>query len=69
MNNKYNQDDRVFFSLGENKPSGWGTVCGIQGFVIILKPDEPIKDYEFSHIYVIDSQITTEPKINENTKE
>ncbi len=47
--------------MGENKPQGWATVCGIQGFIVIIKPELPIEGYDFSHIYIIDSQIIAPP--------
>ena len=59
---KYKLNDRVYFSLGENKPFGWAKICGVQGFVIIIEPEEQIKDYSYTHIYVIDSQIVDPPK-------
>lgn len=58
---KYKLNDRVYFSLGEGKPFGWATICGVQGFVIIIKPDEQIPEYPFTHIYVVDSQIIELP--------
>jgi hypothetical protein len=59
---KYKLNDRVYFSLGENKPCGWATICGVQGFVIIIKPEEQIKDYPYTHLYIVDSQIIEPPK-------
>ena len=59
-NKQYEQGQRVFFTLGENKPSGWATVEGVQGFVIIIKPEEQIPNYEYTHIYVMDSQLSDE---------
>lgn len=64
MSEKYKLNDRVYFSLGENKPKGWASVCGVQGFVIIIKPEEQISDYSYTHIYVVDSQITDPPSEN-----
>jgi hypothetical protein len=61
MKNKYTQNQRIYFSLGENKPQGWAIVCGVQGFVIILKPENEIEGYDYTHIYVIDSQIIEPP--------
>ena len=59
---KYKQGDRVYFSLGdEDKPSGYATVCGIQGFIVIIQPEKAIKDYPFSHLYVVDSQVVSDP--------
>jgi len=60
-NSKYTQGQRVYFDLGENKPKGWATIEGHQGFVIIVKPEEPISNYDFTHIYIIDTQIVAEP--------
>ena len=61
---KYKLNDRVYFSLGEGKPFGWATICGVQGFVIIIKPEEQISDYPYTHIYVVDSQIIELPPEN-----
>ena len=54
---KYKQGNRVYFNLGEGAPSGYAKVCGVMGPMIIVQPEEAIKGYAFSHIYVIDSQI------------
>ena len=61
MSDRYKLNDRVYFSLGENKPSGWAKICGVQGFVIIIEPEQPIKEYPYTHIYVVDSQIIEPP--------
>jgi hypothetical protein len=61
---KYKLNDRVYFCLGEDKPFGWATVCGVQGFIIIIKPEEQIPSYPYTHIYVVDSQITAPPSEN-----
>lgn len=55
------QDQTVYFNLGENKPQGWATVSGVQGFVVIIKPFDPVPDYEYTHLYVIDTQIVSPP--------
>lgn len=55
------QDQTVYFNLGENKPQGWAAVSGVQGFVVIIKPLEPLPDYPFTHLYVVDSQIVKPP--------
>ena len=60
-NNKYNQGDRVYFKLGEDKPSGWAIIEGVMGWVIILKPEIPFKDYDYTHIYVVNTQLIDPP--------
>jgi len=59
-NTKYTQGQRIYFDLGKDKPKGWATIEGHQGFVIIIKPEEPIPDYKFTHLYVVETQITFE---------
>ena len=54
---KYKQGDRIYFCLGKDKPTGYAKICGVQGFVVIIEPEQPIKDYAYSHIYVVDSQV------------
>lgn len=56
---KYNQGDRVYFRLGENKPEGWGIICGDYDLLLILQPDTPLNKY--SHIYVSKTQIVKPP--------
>jgi hypothetical protein len=66
---KFKQDNRVYFKLGEGKPGGWAKVCGVQGFVVIIQPEKSVMDfyeknkpYPYSHLYVIESQLSdTEP--------
>lgn len=58
---KYKQNDRIYFSLGEKLPSGWGKVCGVIGPVIIVELEQPIKGYDFTHTYIVDAQVTTPP--------
>ncbi len=58
---KYKQGDRVYFKLGENKPFGWATVEGVMGFLIIVRPETPMKDYVYTHIYVVDNQLIDPP--------
>jgi hypothetical protein len=60
--NKYNQDDKIYFDMGENLPKGFGFVNGVFGPIIIVRVMEPIKDYNYTHIYVVDKQITTPPQ-------
>ena len=61
MNTNYKQDQRVYFRVTEGK-EGWATIAGVQGFVIIIKPEKPIKNYQYSHIYVVDAQIVDPPQ-------
>lgn len=58
---KHSQNERVYFSLGENAPSGWGKVCGQVGPVIIIELESPIQGYEFTHTYILDQQIVEPP--------
>jgi hypothetical protein len=59
-NNK-KQGDRVYFEMGVQLPTGYGKVCGSVGPVIIIELEAPIKGYEFTHTYVLDTQIKTPP--------
>ena len=59
---KYNQGDRVYFSLGESLPSGWGKICGIQGLVYIIELESAVNDYPFTHLYIVDNQVVEPPK-------
>lgn len=61
MSDKYEQNQKVYFRLGEGKPEGWGLVEGVQGFVVIVRPLFTIPDYKYSCIYVVDSQIGNPP--------
>lgn len=58
---KFTQGQRVYFDLGDGKHEGWASVHGHQGFVIIIKPEKKIKGYDFSHMYIVDSQVSTSP--------
>lgn len=60
---KYIQDQRVYFKLelDDEKLEGWGTVCGQRGFVVIVKTEVPVKNYPFTHIYLINTQIVEPP--------
>lgn len=61
MSNKYIQDQTVYFRLGDGKPEGFAKVTGHQGFVVILQPLEKLPNYDFTHVYVVDSQIGEPP--------
>lgn len=58
--NKYSQNDRVYFTIGE-KPGrvieGWGKVCGKTGPIWILELEKSIDDYPFTHVQIMDAQI------------
>ena len=56
--NELKQNDAVTFDLDETKKGITGKVCGKVGPVIIveLNPNQ-LKGYEFTHIYILDSQI------------
>lgn len=60
---QYNQNDRVYFQLGENLPSGWGKIVGNQGLIYIIELEKLIPSYSFTHIYIIDNQIIEPPKL------
>jgi hypothetical protein len=57
MNDKHTkkQGDKIKFKLKEVELSG--EVNGEVGPILIVKLDTPLKDYPFTHIYIIDSQI------------
>jgi len=59
--NKYKQNDRVYFEMGDQLPTGYGKVCGSVGPVIIIELEVPIKGYDFTHTYILDNQIKTPP--------
>jgi hypothetical protein len=61
MSKTYKQDERVYFRLADDKPEGWATVAGVQGFIVIIKPEQPIKDYPYTHLYVVETQIVDPP--------
>jgi hypothetical protein len=62
MNEKYKQDQRVYFKLGDERPEGWATIAGVMGWIVILKLEKPLKDYAYTHIYCVDNQIVEPPK-------
>jgi len=66
---KFTQGQRVYFDLGDGNHEGWATVHGHQGFVIIIKPEKKIKGYDFSHMYIVDSQVSTSPPDTEKVDE
>ena len=57
-NVRRNQGDKVTFNLNEHIIGLTGKVAGVLGPVIIVELDMSLKDYPYSHIYVIDTQIT-----------
>jgi len=57
-NKEFKQGQRIYFDLGTDKPKGWAKVTGHQGFVIIIKPEKKIPNYDYTHIYIVDSQVT-----------
>ena len=57
----YKQGQRVYFNMGDGKPSGWALINGVQGFVVILSPEKPLPNYEYTHFYAIDSQLSDGP--------
>lgn len=57
MNETIKQGDSVKFNLNETIKDLTGKICGKLGPIIIVELDVPLKGYEFSHIYIVDSQI------------
>ena len=55
--NELKQGDKVRFDLTEKIVDINGIVCGKIGPVIIVELDGPLKGYEFTHIYILDTQI------------
>jgi hypothetical protein len=51
------QGQKVTFDLNEKVVNLTGTVCGKLGPVIIIELDTALKGYDYTHIYVVDSQI------------
>ncbi len=68
MSKTYKQDERVYFRLADDKPEGWATVAGVQGFIIIIKPEQPIKDYPYTHLYVVETQIADPSEVIDPVK-
>jgi len=61
MSDKYKQSQVVYFKLKDEMPPAAAYVCGVIGPIVIIEPVNPIPGYDFSHIYVIDSQIVDAP--------
>lgn len=59
--NKYKQGERIYFSIGEGLPSGYAKIAGCQGLIYIIEMEGPIKNYPYTHIYVVDNQIVQPP--------
>jgi len=51
------QNDKVKFDLNEKVVGLTGKICGKVGPVVIVELDAPMGGYEFTHIYVLDTQI------------
>jgi hypothetical protein len=62
-NKKYNytQGEKIYFNMGPGLPSGWGKVCGCQGPIVIIELDQPIKNYPFTCLYIVDKCICDPP--------
>lgn len=65
---QYKLGERVYFSFGENMPSGWAKIAGCstepmptlgRGWIVELEEPRTIdsKVYPFTHIVVFDAQI------------
>lgn len=61
MSDKYKQDQVIYFKLKDELPAAAAKVCGVIGPIVIIQPIEPLQGYNYSHIYVIDSQIVDAP--------
>jgi hypothetical protein len=64
MKDNYKQGDRVKTLLNSTLSEGFGTICGIAttgnpfvGKSWIVKPDDPILGYEYSHIVLFSNMI------------
>lgn len=55
--NKFKQNEKVTFNLNEKVANQTGKVCGVIGPVIIVELDNKLDGYDFSHIYIVESQI------------
>ena len=60
---KFTQGQRVYFNMGPKAPTGWGKVCGAQGPIVIVELEQPIKNYPFTHAYVVDTCISEPTEI------
>ena len=54
---EYKQGDKVVFDLNDVSININGMVCGKVGPIIIVELIDKLKGYDFTHIYVLDSQI------------
>ncbi len=63
MNEKYKQNERIYFEMGPQLPSGFGKVVGMVGPVIIVELETPITGYNYTHTYVLDSQVKPSPTV------
>lgn len=51
------QNDEVTFNLNEVSTDIKGKVCGKVGPIIIVELIDKLKGYDYTHIYIVDSQI------------
>lgn len=58
---KYTQGQRIYFNMGPKLPCGYGKVCGVVGPIIIVELELPIENYPFTHFYIIENQISSDP--------
>ncbi len=57
MNETIKQGDSVTFNLNEKITGLTGKVCGKLGPIIIVKLGNKLDGYEFTHIYITDTQL------------
>jgi len=57
MNEELTQGLEVTFDLSETSTNIKGKVCGKIGPVIIVELLTALKDYNYTHIYILDNQI------------
>jgi len=65
---KYNQEDRVYFEMGEGLPKGYAKICGCAsqemptiGRQWIVELEEKVGSYPFSCIVIFDVMIKDPP--------
>ena len=51
------QNDKVKFDLNEKVVGLTGKICGKVGPVVIVELDKAMTGYEFTHIYILDTQV------------
>jgi hypothetical protein len=54
---KLKQGQEVTFDLNEKVRGLTGKICGVIGPIIIVELKETLKGYNYTHIYILESQI------------